>query len=128
MLFGSTSKEGFVAVPPLLLQTLVAGPLLQNLVAGLSVEYVVFNRHVAGSACRKTHRFCYKPCRKKAARACYKPDGFEALPYVYIYVYTRTHSFFSLLVLKVQAFQHTPAGFECRNFEDATRCLRSGRR
>ena len=49
-------------------------------------------------------RFCYKPCRKKAARACYKPDVFEALPHMYIcrcictcvhmyiYIYTHTHT------------------------------------
>ena len=47
---------------------------------------VVFNRLVARMVCRKTRRFCHKPCRKKAARACYKPDVFEALPYIYIYI------------------------------------------
>ena len=48
---------------------------------------VVFSRLVAGRVCRKTLRFCYKPCRKKAAGACYKPDVFEAPPYIYIYIY-----------------------------------------
>ena len=75
-------------------KTLVAGPLLQTIVAGL---------------CRRegSPRFCYKPCRKKAARACYKPNGFEPLPqyvlvtvgvsksvtkcYVHIVIYIHTH-------------------------------------
>ena len=60
-----TRNRGLSRSRPLL-HTFVAGPLLQTLVKGLS------------------HRFCYKPCRKKAARACYKPDVVEALIYVHI--------------------------------------------
>ena len=71
---------------PALLHTFVAGPLLQTFVACLCVA-VVFNRLVARKVCHRTPRFCNKPCRKKAARACYKPDVFEALPYICIYIY-----------------------------------------
>ena len=52
---------------------------------------------VVFKACRREGlsqdpRFCYKPCRKKAAQACCKPDVFETLPYIYIYIYMYIHT------------------------------------
>ena len=70
-----TRNRGLLRSPrPPLFHAFVAGLLLQTLVAGLCVQYCSLQfRLVAGRVCRKTPRFCYKPCRKKATRACYKP-------------------------------------------------------
>ena len=63
---------------------LCRGPSVTNPCRGPLKSSVVFNRLVAGRVCRRTPRFCCKPWRKKAARACYKLDVFETLPYMYM--------------------------------------------
>ena len=93
-------EMGFVTVPPPLLQTFVAGPLLQTLVAGLCVEYCSLHKACRREGLSQNPRFCYKPCRKKAARACYKPDVFEALPYPCIFwFFQRSYSIYSRMAV-----------------------------
>ena len=70
--------------PPPLLQTFVAGPLLQTLVARLRVDYCSLSyRLVAGRVCRKTAD-SVTGLIAKPPQSCYKPDVFETLPYVSI--------------------------------------------
>ena len=73
--------------PAPLLQTFVAGPLLQTLVAGLGVDDCSLQEACHRGVYRKTPQVCYKPCRKKAAGDCHKPDVLGLLSYV-----TYTHS------------------------------------
>ena len=67
------------APPPL--QTFVAGPLLQTLVADLCVEYCSLQgacrRGVCrGGVCRRTPLSVTNLCREMAAQACYKANIF----------------------------------------------------
>ena len=75
---------------PLLLETFVAGPLLQTLVANLCVDYctVVFNGACRGGVCRRTPPSVTNLCREMDEQACYKANVFDSLPYVYIYSYS----------------------------------------
>ena len=83
-------KTRVVAGPPPLLQTFVAGPLLQTLVANLCVEYCSLQGACCGGVCRRTPLSVTNLCREMAAQACYKASVFDSLPYdknVYIYIY-----------------------------------------
>ena len=68
---------------PPLLQTFVAGPLLQTLVADLCVEYCSLQGACRGGVCRGTPLSVTILCRKMAAQACYKANVFDSLPYMY---------------------------------------------
>ena len=78
--------------PPLLLQTFVAGPLLQTLVADLCVEYCSLQGACRGGVCRRTPPSGTNLCREMAAQACYKANVFDSLPYIYIYIVTYIHT------------------------------------
>ena len=54
-------------------------PLLQTLAAGLCVECCSPQYACRREGLSQDAPFCCKPCRKKAARASYKPDVFEPL-------------------------------------------------
>ena len=78
--------------PPPLLQTFVAGPLLQTLVADLCVEYCSLQGACRRGVCRRTPVSVTNLCREMAAQACYKAYVFDSLPYIYIYIYTQTQT------------------------------------
>ena len=83
-LFENGPKAPFVVVPPPSYKPLsraCRGPSVTSLCRGPLCTRV-FNRLVSGRVCRKTPRLCYKPCRQKVARACYKPDAFGPQPHV----------------------------------------------
>ena len=73
--------------PSPLLQTFVAGPLLQTLVADLCVGYCSLQGACRGGVCRRTPPSVTNLCREMAAQACYKANVFDSLPYIYIYIY-----------------------------------------
>ena len=77
--------------PPPLLQTFVAGSLLQTLVADLCVEYCSLQGACRGGVCRRTPPSVTNLCCEMAAQACCKANVFDSLPYVYIYIYTYIH-------------------------------------
>ena len=57
-------------------------PLLQTFVASLCVEYCSLQQACGRKGLSQDPRFCYKPCRKNAAQACYKPEVFGPLPHL----------------------------------------------
>ena len=65
--------------PPPLLQTFVAGLLLQTLVADLCVEYCSLQGACRGGVCCRTPRSVTSLCREMAAQACYKANAFDSL-------------------------------------------------
>ena len=65
---------------PPLLQTFVAGPLLQTLVADLCAEYCSLQGACRGGVCRRTPPSVTNLCRERAAQACYKANVFDSLP------------------------------------------------
>ena len=69
--------------PPPLLQTFVAGPLLQTLVADICVEYCSLPGAWRGGVCRRTPPSVTNLGREMAAQACYKANVFDSLPYEY---------------------------------------------
>ena len=69
----------FRGAPPLL-QTFVAGPLLQTLVADLCAEYCSLQGACRGGVCRRTPPSVTNLCREMAAQACYKANVFDSLP------------------------------------------------
>ena len=81
--------------PPPLLQTFVAGLLLQTLVADLCVEYCSLQGACRGGVCRKTPLSVTNLCREMAAQACYKANVFDSLPYMYkrIHICIRMYSY-----------------------------------
>ena len=80
---GCGSKPVLLRAPPLL-QTFVAGSLLQTLVADLCVEYCSLQGACCGGVCRRTPLSVTNLCREMAAQACYKANVFDSLPYIYI--------------------------------------------
>ena len=66
---------------PPLLQTFVAGPLLQTLVADLWVEYCSLQGACRGRVCSRTPPSVTNLCREMAALACYKANVFDSLLY-----------------------------------------------
>ena len=78
------SKPASSRGSPPLLQTFVAGPLLQTLVADLCVEYCSLQEASRGGVCRRTPLSVTNLCREMAAQACYKANVFDSLPYMYI--------------------------------------------
>ena len=76
-------KTLVVAGPPSLLQTFVAGPLLQTLVADLCVEYRSLQGACREGVCRRTPPSVTNLCREMAAQVCYKANVFDSLPYIY---------------------------------------------
>ena len=74
--------------PPPLLQTFVAGPLLQTLVAALCVEYCSLQGACRGGVCRGTPLSVTNLCCEMAAQACYKANVFDSLPYLYLWTWT----------------------------------------
>ena len=68
--------------PPPLLQTFVAGALLQTLVADVCAEYCSLQVACRGGVCRRTHPSVTDLCREMAAQACYKANVFDSLPYL----------------------------------------------
>ena len=78
------------SAPPLL-QTFVAGPLLQSLVADLCVEYCSLQGACRGRVCRRTPPSVTNLCREMAAQACNKANVFDSLPCIYIYTYIHTY-------------------------------------
>ena len=74
-------------LPPPLLQTFVAGPLLQTLDADLCVEYASLQGACRGGVCRKTPPSVTNLCREMAAQARYKANVFDSLPYLYMHMY-----------------------------------------
>ena len=89
--YGCGSKPWLSRGPlPPLLQTFVAGPLLQTLVAELCVEYSSLQGACGGGVCRKTPPSVTNLCREMAAQACYKANVFDSLcMYIYIYIYVQ---------------------------------------
>ena len=81
-------KTRVVAGPPPLLQTFVAGPLLQTRVADLCVEYCSLQGACRGGVCRRTPPSVTNLCREMAVQACYKANAFDSLPYMYKHIYT----------------------------------------
>ena len=78
-------KTRAVAGPsPSLLQTCVAGPLLQTLVVNLCVEYCSLQGACRGGVCRRTPLSVTNLCHEMGAQACYKANVFDLLPYIYI--------------------------------------------
>ena len=67
--------------PPPLLQTFVAGPLFQTLVADLCVEYCSLQGPCRGGACRRTPPSVTNLCREMAAQARYNANVFDSLPF-----------------------------------------------
>ena len=67
---GCGSKPRVVAAPALL-QTFVAGPPLQTIVADLCVEYCSLQAACRGGVCRRTPPSVTNLCREMAAQACY---------------------------------------------------------
>ena len=90
-------NPGCRGAPPLL-QTFVAGPLLQTLVADLCVEYCSLQGACRGGVCRRTPLSVTNLCCEMAAQACYKANVFDSLPYLHkplpmhIYMHARTHA------------------------------------
>ena len=74
--YGCDSEQVFVAVPstPLCYVPSSRARCYKPLSRASVQSTAAFDRLVAGRVCCKTPRFCHKPCRKKAARACLKPD------------------------------------------------------
>ena len=70
---------------PPLLQTFVAGPLLQTLVADLCVQYCGRQGACRGGVCRRTPPSVSNLCYEMAAQACYKAYVFDSLSYTYTY-------------------------------------------
>ena len=83
---GVARNRGLSRSPPPLLQTFVACPLLQTLVCRPLRRVLQSSLHWSQGGFVARPPFCYTPCRKKAARAWYKPHLVEPLPYVYVYV------------------------------------------
>ena len=77
-------KTRVVTGPPPLLQTFVAGLLLQTLVAVLCVEYCSLQGACRGGVCRRTPPSVTNLCREMAAQACYKANVFDWLPHVFV--------------------------------------------
>ena len=69
--------------PPPLLQTFVAGPLLEALVADLCVEYCSLQGACRGGVCRRRPLSVANLCREMAAQACYKANVFDSQPYIH---------------------------------------------
>ena len=84
-------KTLVVGGPPPLLQTFVAGPLLQTLVADLCVEYCSLQGACRGGVCRRTPLSATQLCREMAAQACYKANVFDSLPHMYMCTYIRLY-------------------------------------
>ena len=85
-IFGCGSKPWLSRGTPRLLQTFVAGPLLQTLVADLCVEYCSLQGACRGGVCRRTPQSVTNLCREMAAQACYKANF---LIRCHIYTHTR---------------------------------------
>ena len=106
-IYGCGSKPVLSRAPPALLQTFVAGPLLQTLVADLCVEYCSLQGACRGGVCRRTPPSVTNLCREMATQACYKANVFDSLSYVcvcacslhaYGHVYIHTNIFTSTYV------------------------------
>ena len=67
-----------------LLQTFVAGPLLQTFVADLCVEYCSLQGACRAGVCRRTPPSVTNLCRNMAAQACYTANVFDSLPIKYV--------------------------------------------
>ena len=89
---GCGRKMWFVAVPASV-TNLCRGPSVTNpccrpLCRALQSSIGLLQ---GGFVARPPPRFCYKPCGKKAAQACYKPDVFWAAAIcILLYTYMRT--------------------------------------
>ena len=71
-IYSCGSKPVLSRGSPPLLQTFVAGPLLQTLVADLCVVYCSLQGACRGRVCRRTPPSLTNLCREMAAQACYK--------------------------------------------------------
>ena len=76
----AVDQNRVVGDPPLL-QTFVAGPLLQTLVADLCVEYCSLQGACRRAVCRRRPPCVTNLCREMAAQACYKANVLDSLPY-----------------------------------------------
>ena len=85
--YGCGSKFWLSQGSPPLLQTFVAGPLLQTLVADLCVEYCSLEEACRGGVCRRTSPSVTNVCREMAAQACYKANVFSIRCQICIHVY-----------------------------------------
>ena len=82
--YGSASKQGFVAVPPTLLQTFVAALCFKPLSRALCLKYCSLQQACRREGLSQDPSILLQALSQKAGRACYMPDVFEALPYMYI--------------------------------------------
>ena len=95
--------------PPPVLQTFVAGPLLQTLVADLCVDYCSLQGACRGGVRRRTPPSVTNLCREMVAQACYTANVFDSLPCVYVYIYTYTHTYTHMLYRFVKVLPGTPS-------------------
>ena len=90
-IYMAVDQNPYYRRPPLL-QTFVAGPLLQTLVADLCVEDCGLQGACRGGVCRRTPPSVTNLCRE-AAQTCYKANVFDSLPYIYIYIYMYLYTY-----------------------------------